>query len=378
MGVIGTARVVTSSEARNRPKKAQPGNREWVSIIQGVNSYGWPLPPFIIFEGKNHLSAWYEDSGLPLDWVITLSENGWTTNEIGYEWIQHFNQYTKNRTTGIYRLLVLDGHESHISVQFQQFCIDNKIVTLCMPPHSSHILQPLDVGCFSPLKSSYGKQIEKFMRLRINHITKLEFLPAFREAFKAAFTEQNIKSGFRATGLIPYDPVIVISNLDLKLRTPTPPLIENTTWTSKTPHDLLEFERQTAHIKERIIQHQNSSPGAINKAVNQLIKGTQLMVHSAVLLKAEVKALQDANQAKERRKRKQKKRIAQGGSLTIQGGEELIEDIAIQVQIQQQQEVSRPVIRPDGSEGKQQHCRKCNNTGHNSRTCERVQESICN
>ena len=53
----------------------------------------------------------------------------------------------------------------------------------------------------------------------------------------------------------------------------------------------------------------------------------------AVLLKAEVKALQEANQAKERRKRKQKKRIVQGGSLTIQEGEELLENIAIQAQI---------------------------------------------
>jgi hypothetical protein len=71
---------------------------------------------------------------------------------------------------------------------------------LMMPAHSSHLLQPLDVGCFSPLKISYGKQIEKLVRLRIHHITKLEFLPAFKEAFQTAFTEQNIKSGFRATG----------------------------------------------------------------------------------------------------------------------------------------------------------------------------------
>ena len=69
-----------------------------------------------------------------------------------------------------------------------------------MPPHSSHILQPLDVGCFSPLKASYGKQIESLVRVQINHITKLEFLPAFKAAFTAAFTEQNIRSGFRATG----------------------------------------------------------------------------------------------------------------------------------------------------------------------------------
>jgi hypothetical protein len=376
MGVIGTARVVTSSEARNRPKRSQPGNREWVSIIQGIGSYGWPLPPFIIFKGQSHLQAWYEESGLPSNWVITLSENGWTTNEIGYEWIQHFNQHTKNRTKGNYRLLILDGHESHISAQFQQYCTDNKIITLCMPPHSSHLLQPLDVGCFSPLKSLYGKQIEKFMRLRINHITKLEFLPAFKEAFKAAFTEQNIKSGFRATGLVPYDPVIVISNLDLKLRTPTPPPIENTAWTSKTPHDLPEFEHQIAHIKDRIVQHQDSSPSTINKAVDQLIRGTQIMVHSAVLLKAEVKILQEANQAKERRKRKQKKRIAQGGSLTVQEGEQLIENGAIQAQIQS--EVAGRIVRPDGSEGKQRRCGNCNQFGHNSRTCKGIEDSTCN
>jgi hypothetical protein len=76
MGVIATAKVVTSAEARNRPKRTQPGNREWVSIIQGVNAAGWALPPFIIFKAQNHLSAWYEDSELPANWVITLSENG--------------------------------------------------------------------------------------------------------------------------------------------------------------------------------------------------------------------------------------------------------------------------------------------------------------
>jgi hypothetical protein len=77
MGVIATAKVVTSSESKSsRTKTIQPGNREWVSIIQGVNSCGWALPPFIIFKAQNHLSAWYEDSGLPQDWVITLSENG--------------------------------------------------------------------------------------------------------------------------------------------------------------------------------------------------------------------------------------------------------------------------------------------------------------
>ena len=132
--------------------------------------------------------------------MITLSENGWTTNAIGFEWIQHFKKHTQSRTKGVYRLLILDGHESHISVEFQQYCQEHLIITLCMPPHSSHLLYPLNVGCFSPLKSSYRKQVEGLVRLCIHYITKLKFLSAFKEAYKAAFIEQNIKSGFRATG----------------------------------------------------------------------------------------------------------------------------------------------------------------------------------
>jgi len=57
MGVISTATVVTSIERRGRVKKVQPGNREWVTVIQGVNSQGWAIPPFIIVAGKFHLSS---------------------------------------------------------------------------------------------------------------------------------------------------------------------------------------------------------------------------------------------------------------------------------------------------------------------------------
>jgi len=77
--------------------------------------------------------------------VIATSENGWTTNERGLEWIQHFDKYTKPHSTGQYRLLILDGHESHHSTNFKLFCKENDIITLCMPPHSSHILQPLNL-----------------------------------------------------------------------------------------------------------------------------------------------------------------------------------------------------------------------------------------
>jgi hypothetical protein len=73
----------------------------------------------------------------------------------------------------------MDGHGSHHTGEFEEYCRDHSIITICMPPHSLHILQLLDVGCFSPLKVLYGAQIENWMRLGINHITKTEFLSAY-------------------------------------------------------------------------------------------------------------------------------------------------------------------------------------------------------
>jgi hypothetical protein len=123
-------------------------------VIQGINATGWAIPPFVIFQGKTHFTAWYKEDNLPQDWVIGVSENGWTTNKLGLEWSKHFDAHTKKRTLGG----VIDSHESHNSLDFQQYCKENRIITLCMLPHSSHLLQPVDVGCFSPLMKAYGRQ----------------------------------------------------------------------------------------------------------------------------------------------------------------------------------------------------------------------------
>jgi hypothetical protein len=84
MGKITTQLVVTGSERRGRPKAIQPGNREWVTLIAAINAAGWTIPPFLIFAGQYHLSAWYEED-IPRDWAIAISDNGWTNNELGVE-----------------------------------------------------------------------------------------------------------------------------------------------------------------------------------------------------------------------------------------------------------------------------------------------------
>jgi hypothetical protein len=89
-------------------------------------------------------------------------------------------------------------------------------------------------------------------------------------------------------------------------------------------------------------------------------------MHSAILLKAEVKALQEANLVKKRRERKRKKRILQGGSLTVQEGVELVRTAGIV------QEGVDEAIQAEGSEATQRRCRVCKQVGHNSRTCKQA------
>ena len=193
MGVISTANVVTGSDRAGRPKTIQPGNREWVTVIETVSARGVSIPPLLIFEAVMHQTSWYAQQLCLNNWTIGVSENGWTNNDMCMTWLRTvFNAYTERRTIGRYRLLILDGHGSHVTPEFDQYCLDKSIIVLCMPPHSSHILQPLDVGCFAVLKQAYRRLVESLMSTGVNHIDKQEFLRLYQQARKEALHENNI------------------------------------------------------------------------------------------------------------------------------------------------------------------------------------------
>ena len=178
MGKVSLQLVITGLERRGRLKGPQPGNYKWVIVIQGINAAGWAIPPFIIFASKYHLSTWYQEDILR-NQVIIVSDNSQTINELRVAWLEHFITYIKDYRVGTQQLLIINGHKSYSSLEFQDIYKENKIYTLYMPPYSSHLLQPLNVGCFSPLKRAYGYQISSLIQSHINHITKLKFLLVF-------------------------------------------------------------------------------------------------------------------------------------------------------------------------------------------------------
>jgi hypothetical protein len=285
-----------------------------VTIIAAINAMGWAIASYLIFKAKNHDASWYPD--LKPQWRIGVSDNGWTTNDIGVAWLRHFVEQIQGRRVGSHVLLILDGHESYKSLAFQNLCDKNKKITLCMPPHSSHILQPLDVVCLAPLKRAYIKETRVLALDRIGRIDKKAFIATFAKVFKKAFSKANILSSFRATGLMPNDLLVVLSKLNVKLRTPTPPLSGEPQWNPKSPTNAGEIEAQSALLHDRIQRRQGSSPTPIVEILDQLQRGIAMLLHGQTLLAARVLQLEASNKAASERKSRKRKRIQKGGDLS--------------------------------------------------------------
>ena len=209
MGVIKKLKVVIP---RYEEKKhiTQPGNREWVSIIECISTDGRKLEPWVIFKAKQLQKAWYE---CEYNGHIATSENGWTDNWIGLQWLEHcFEKETSNQK-GEYRMLILDGHASHVTTAAIQFCVDHKILLLCLPAHTTHILQPLDVGIFAPLSIIYSNHIQRKSRLGATYsIDKVDFLETYQRSREEAITSANIISAWAKVGLNPYDPMRILKD----------------------------------------------------------------------------------------------------------------------------------------------------------------------
>ena len=238
-----------------------------------------------------------------------------------------------------------------------------------MPAHSSHMLQPLDVGCFSALKRAYSKEIEDLMRVSVTHITKEDFFAAFHIAHNKAMTPTNARSGFRATGILPFNPSCVLAQLNLQLRTPSPPVlpVNQPPWNPKTPNNPIEMQSQTEYIQNRIIQHQNSSPTPILDSISQLAKSATLIMHEVTLIRNELNQLQKANTRLSRRRKAPKKRLQDSGSLTITEARSIEAQRDINTQIQAEIQSSNRTTRQGTTITR--HCTACGNTGHNTRTC---------
>jgi hypothetical protein len=309
IGVIGkTKRVFDKALHKERRYKqaSHDGNREWVTVIGAICADGSHLPPAVIYPAASEKvqANWVHDINPDThDLRFSVSPSGWTNDDLGVAWLQQvFDPVTSKKARRKYRLLILDGHGSHVTKAFIDYCDLHQILVLVYPPHATHTLQPLDVSCFKPLSQSYSNEL-----IYHNHNTKGLFWPAWVNTF----TESLILRAFEVTGIYPLHPDVILDRF--KKVTPPPPA---TPPQQSEPQPAVTSPnwRRFRSSFDRAVTY--GDPGAQSEARQQMHQ-----MHVALELKdQELQGLKTALESKKKRQKKKKVLPLSPRDPNVQGG----------------------------------------------------------
>ncbi|XP_077529007.1 uncharacterized protein LOC144141305 [Haemaphysalis longicornis] len=176
---------------------------ELVTVLCTVNAIGNALPPVFIFPRVRFKDFFLK--GAPAGSLGLASKSGWMSSELFLLALKHTVRHTKcSKEEPI--LLILDNHESHVSINTINKAKESGVILLTFPPHCSHRLQPLDVSVYGPFKSRYNAACNDWLinnpgkTISIHNVAQL-----VGSAYVLTVTQKNIISGFQKTGIWPFN-----------------------------------------------------------------------------------------------------------------------------------------------------------------------------
>jgi hypothetical protein len=218
IGIVGRSKRVFSKRQWDKKEvraSAQDGSREFITVLACCCADGSSLPPGLIYASAAGAirSSWVADIEAGNHEVfVTSTPSGWSNDDVGLAWLEQVFQRCTKQQSGRRRLLVLDGHGSHLTMEFISYCDSHRILLMILPPHSTHTLQPLDVALFHPLAQAYSAELTHHLHRAhgLVPLNKGDFFPLFWRAWQAAFKRSTIESAFAATGIWPADASVIL------------------------------------------------------------------------------------------------------------------------------------------------------------------------
>jgi DDE superfamily endonuclease len=314
VGESQTTKVLVPVD-RAQQYKTVVGKQEWVTVIECINAAGGALTPMIIFKGQNINSGWLPPQ-TPQNWHFGVSENGWTSNILGLQWlIKVFEPQTREKAAGQPRLLIADGHGSHIRADFIAHCMENDIDLLIMPPHCSHLLQPLDVGVFAAFKRAHSNETDATSQLSTQRISRREWMEMFIRARAKAVKPDNILGGWRGAGLVPNDPQKVLNHLlqnstQLDSLPITPPEGHNLNFSLlySSPPDGTEL-RESNVLLDSVLAQTPGLPSPVKRYVARVTRMTETLATEVTLLRRQNQGQEELLKARKSHKRGKRVRL---------------------------------------------------------------------
>ena len=172
------------------------------TVVVCTSASGFVLPSMIIYPRKR-IAESLKEGGVP-DTLYACSATGWINEELYSRWFDFFlERIPPTRPV----LLIADGHPSHISIDVIEKARVNNVHLLCLPSHTTHPLQPLDVSVFKPFKSNFNKACRELVNKNPGRVvTTNDITSLIAKAWPLSLTPVNIMSGFKKCGISPLNP----------------------------------------------------------------------------------------------------------------------------------------------------------------------------
>lgn len=214
----GKKKVISKRSCR-RTERVINSSKSCISLMFCGSASGHVLPPYTVYKATHLYDNWV--LGGPKNSRFHRSASGWFDLETFEDWFEnHFLVHTRNIPGK--KILIGDNVSSHISVRVVQLCQENDIKLIFLPPNSTHLLQPLDVAFFGPMKKAWRDILENWKSTsrgsKATGLDKSQFPRLLKNLMeKIGFSSsQNIISGFRATGIFPLDRHKVLEKLPIE------------------------------------------------------------------------------------------------------------------------------------------------------------------
>ena len=317
VGCPGGEHVIVPVEVKEL-YTASPENRKSVTVIETAIADGRePLPPFIIAPGQKIMDNWISEKLIGTE-HIACTPTGYTNNEIVMQYLDHLIKHSKAGLNKPWKILLLDGHESHHYKPFQLKSAEHHIKLFYFPSHLTHILQPLDVGIFRPWKHYHKLAIQAALRSLDFEYTITSFFRDLTLIRQQTMQRHTIINAFTSSGMWPpsakagikkmrsygkkkrsIDEVEEDDTLELPRLPPTRPLeIWNTAATIRALDD-----RDPTLYSDNTIQ-----------VFHDTMKKVDVQLQKGVLLIVEHQALQTKIRADYNKKAKSRKNTHKGGA----------------------------------------------------------------
>lgn len=186
---------------------SSPG-RDNITVLLACSAAGEKVPPLIIFKGKHIWDQWTaaENTGYP-NTSYAATDNGWMQSDVFLNYFK--TSFLKAVGTERPQLLIYDGHSTHLSLNLLETARSEDIHIIKLPPHSSHLLQPLDISVFKSLKTYWDEALVKWQRKNIGKkLPKSVFSKIVGELWLNTSPE-IIKNGFSKGGIAPFNDEVI-------------------------------------------------------------------------------------------------------------------------------------------------------------------------